>query len=174
MMVINRIAFSVVHRTCILFVALLIWSSCTNKNPKEIKIPDGFELQTPDKDRGEILYVKYKNEMQISVSTNASDIIKKSMFYGPRLMKQTFDLRFPILLKKHKGNDLQDFNHYFVNGNMYMNQSFEYNTGSSVGYYEYGALYIEKPESYYEFYISGSKEFRDAHRVVINSLLEGF
>ena len=115
----------------------------------------------------------YKDEMQILVSKNMSKQIKKSSFFGPGPMRQSFESKFPLIIEKFQGTNPSKQDHYFVNDHIYLHRSFDYTSGSTNGYYEYGALHIKEPEEYFEFFITGDKSRQEEHEAVIKTFLEG-
>lgn len=161
----------------LLLFPLIIVSGCNSKtelkNHTNFTIPPEFEIIEHDKSSGEILAVKYKNEMQIIVSEEMSKIIKKTALYGSALMKQSFEIKFPMLVEKYQGSNISKQDHYYVNKNIYLHRYFDYEIDGHPGYYEYGALHIEKPEEYFEFFISGDKSKKEKHKALIKSFLKG-
>jgi hypothetical protein len=120
----------------------------------------------------EILAVKHIDDLEISVSLNASKIIKNSGLYGPMLLKQSIELKFVKLIDQVGGHSPTKLTNYKIGGHMYMYKTFDYDGGNANGYYEYGGLYIKDPEEYYEVYISGNKSKQTEHREIVNQFLE--
>lgn len=155
-------------------VFLFHFSACDGlKSKKNFELPEGFILRDHDEENEEILCVDYKNEMQITVSKNMSNTIKRSAFYGSAIMKQNFEIKFPIILQKFKGKNPSKQAHYFVNDNIYLHRSFDFVVDGTPAYYEYGAFHIENPEEYYELFISGDKTLQEEHQHVIKNFLKG-
>ncbi len=156
---------------------LIVFAGCNTNteidNHTNFTIPPEFEIIEHDSNSDEILAVKYKDEMQIIVSKNMSKIIKESALFGSGVMKQIFETKFPLIVKKHNGRNVSGQNHYYINENIYLYQSFDYMVNSTPGYYEYGALHIEQPEEYFEFFITGDKTKKENHKPLIKSFLSG-
>lgn len=135
-----------------------------------ILVPGGFKIIDHDPSAGEVLRVSYNDELLIDVSESMSKVIKESSLFGPGAMKQVFEARFPLYLKKYEGENQSEQDYFYVNEHIYLYQSFDYGV---EGYFEYGALHTKEPEEYYEFFISGSKANQTSHRSIIKSFLEG-
>lgn len=162
----------------VITVLIVLFLSCNQTThstnvPSNFKIPPELTVVSHDPEKDEILKLSYKNEMQIIVSNNMSKIIKKSALFGSAMMKQSFEVRFPMVLKQTEGYNASDQDHFMVGSNIYLYRSFDYELDDSQGYMEYGALYIEEPEEYYEFYITGQRSMQETHKVIIKSFLEG-
>ncbi len=143
-------------------------------NHTDFIIPEEFELIESDSTVDEILSVKYGNEMQIRVLNTMSKAINNSMFFGSALMKQTFESKFPQLVARMKGFNESGQGHYYIGKNTFLHRSFDYRVGETIAYFEYGAMHVEEPESYYEFYITGKKDLRgDKHNLLIKAFLDG-
>ncbi len=158
-----------------LFCVVLLYQckSAPLPNNTNFIIPEDFTIVEHDADRDEILALKYKNEMLIVVSLDASKTIKESSLYGSELLRIAVDSKFPNLIKAHNGTNQTELKNYYVGKNLYMHRNFDFSTTKSNGYYEYGAMYIEDPEEYYEIFISGDKTKQEKHQAVIKGFLSG-
>lgn len=159
----------------ILTLLLFCHTQCktTLKNNTNISIPEGFEIIDHNKNSDEILALNFKNEMRIIISKNLSNIIKKGEFFGYGVMKMSMKAKYLNLIKQHHGTNSSEINKLSIGNNIYLYQNFDYDISDTKGYYEYGGLYIENPEDYYEFFISGSKLKQESHKEIIKSLLNG-
>jgi len=160
--------------TIILFLGLLVFTSCRNQltNDISLNIPSGFEVISHDENSDEILALNYNNEMQIIISTNSSKIIKKGQLFGYGVLEIALKAKFPNLVQKFSGKNVGEFKKISVDQNIYLYQTFDFTVKETSGYYEHGGLYIQQPEEYFEFFISGDKSKQNKHRKVIDNLIK--
>lgn len=159
--------------TLLLFVFISCKTAQSDSVPSNFNLPPEFTVVPHDVDNDEILALKYNNDMRVVVSLNMSKIIKKSALFGSALMKQSFETKFPMQLKQSNGQNPSDQEFYNVNENIYLFRTFDFDADGTPGYFEYGALYINEPEEYYEFFISGRKSEQEIHKPLIKSLIQG-
>jgi len=88
------------------------------------------------------------------------------------MMKNVVRLKFPRFMGDLKGNNPTELENYKVDGHLYLHQSFDFMSDDSPAYFEFGALCIEKPEEYYEIFVTGDRTKQGKHREAINKFLE--
>lgn len=153
----------------VVFFILVVFGlhSCKNDG-----LPNGFRSVTPDAEKNEILAAKYKDQMLILVSDDASKRIKNSSIYGPLPLKQMIESKFIRLKSKFDGYNETELDNYKVEGQMYMYKTFDFEKSGSDIYYELGGVYIKDPEEYYELYISGDRSNKKSHRKHITAYVK--
>ncbi len=158
-----------------LIICALVLTCCKSSltNNTNITVTKAFRIVEHNKDLDEILALRYQNEMLVTISLNNSKIIKKGSLFGYGVLESAMMAKFPRLVKQHNGTNVSELKKIDINGNVYLYQSFDFGPSDRAGYYEYGGLYTEQPEEYYEFFISGDKTKQVNHREIIMDLLKG-
>ena len=166
-----------------LFIICISFQSCAIAQPKDLntvnfEIPEGFKLLPPNPEYDEVLSANYGNHLKVRVMDLIDEAIKQGPTYGSAIMKQSFEMRYPLVKGQYKGYDEDEQSYYYVNGNIYLRRKFYVKEQDSKGnsfvvYYEYGAMCIEKPEKYHEFLFTGLKEKEEEHQPLIKAFLEG-
>ncbi len=155
-----------------LFGIAYLLSSCSTEQ-KPFIIPPAFDEVNHNPSRDEVLKLRYKDHLIITVTTTPSKMIKSSGESGADIMKIAFESRFPQAVNNYNGYQIEEMLQLNINDHPFISQVFMADESGIKLYYQYGMMYINEIEEYYEIIISGRKHYRTEHAALIKSFLEG-